>query len=75
MTEPDPTELRIARAVQHIRYGLAELAKLERSAPAAVARIVGLLVAHLRSWRPESVTPLGDLGPPTEPIRDPRTPL
>lgn len=69
----DDVAVRISRAVQHIRFGLAELAKLERGAPGEVARIVGLLVAHLRSWRPESVTPLGDLGPPTEPIRDPRS--
>ena len=65
-------EARIARAVQHLRFGLAELGRLERSAPGLVARVVGLLVAHLRAWRPESVSPLGDLGPPTEPIRDPR---
>lgn len=69
----DDTDARLARAVQHIRFGLAELAKLERAMPAAIARVVGLLVAHLRSWKPESVTPLGDLGPPTEAIRDPRS--
>jgi hypothetical protein len=65
--------VRIARAVQHIRFGLAELGRLERQAPGEVGRIAGLLVAHLRSWRPEAVAPLGTLPAPTEPIRDPRT--
>lgn len=51
---------------------MAELAELERYAPGEVAAVAAMLVAHLRSWRPESVAPLGTLGPPTEAIRDPR---
>jgi hypothetical protein len=44
----------------------------ERRQPAEVEAIVCHLVAHLRSWRPESVTPLGKLPAPSEPICDPR---
>lgn len=64
----------VAEATEYIRVGLAGLRENERGEPAAVRRVVDLLVADLRSWHPESVTPLGVLGPPTEPIRDPRTP-
>ncbi len=39
--------------------------------PSERDRIYTALVAGLRSRRPESVSPL-HLGPPTEPIRDPR---
>lgn len=60
----------IARRLE--RATMAELAELERYAPGEVAAVAAMLVAHLRSWRPESVAPLGTLGPPTEAIRDPR---
>lgn len=40
--------------------------------PGEVDQIVAQLVAHIRSWRPESVSPLGTLPAPTEAIRDPR---
>ena len=58
---------------ERLRQVLRDLRELERDQPAAVARVLELLLADLRSWHPESVSPLG-LGPPTEPIRDPRTP-
>ena len=51
---------------------LEDLRDHERQHPAEVEAIAIHLVAHLRSWKPESVTPLGVLGPPTEAIRDPR---
>lgn len=41
--------------------------------PGEVDGIVAQTVAHLRSWRPESVSPLGTLPRPEQPIRDPRT--
>ena len=44
-----------------------------RTHPHETDELVSMLVAHLRSWRPESVAPLGVLGPPTERIVDPRT--
>lgn len=68
----DATSTRIVRATDHLRFGLAELAEVERDAPAEVASVVAIIVAHLRSWHPEAVSPLGALGPPTEAIRDPR---
>lgn len=58
---------------ERLRQVLRDLRELERDQPAAVGRVLELLLADLRSWHPESVSPLG-LGPPTEPIRDPRTP-
>ncbi len=58
---------------EDLRRVLADLRELERNEPAGVARVLELLLADLRSWHPESVSPLG-LGPPTEAIRDPRTP-
>lgn len=63
---------RLQRAERELRHVLAELDELDRTEPDAVAAVVGALVSHLRSWRPESVAPLGTLPPPTEPIRDPR---
>lgn len=62
----------VARATEQLRQVLADLRELERDHPAAVQRVVDLLIADLRSWHPEAVAPLGVLGPPTEPIRDPR---
>lgn len=50
---------------------LTKLREHERTHPAEAEAITCALVAHLRSWKPESVSPLR-LGPPTEPIRDPR---
>lgn len=50
---------------------LVELNELAKTNPAAVDGFVVALVNHLRSWRPESVSPLGTL-PDPEPIRDPR---
>ena len=52
----------------------ASLIELDKTEPAAVDRIVTSICAHLQSWRPMSVSPLGTLPPPTDPaaIRDPR---
>lgn len=68
----DATGARLVRATDYIRFGLAELAEAECDAPGEVASVVAIIVAHLRSWHPEAVSPLGALGPPTETIRDPR---
>lgn len=74
MTRTDDIARRLDRATRDLRHALAELANLDRYAPGEVAAVVASLVAHLRSWRPESVAALGTLGPPTEAIRDPRGP-
>lgn len=68
----DDVGRRLERATAELRHGLAELAELERVAPQEVGAIAGALVAHLRSWRPEAVAPLGTLPPPTDRICDPR---
>lgn len=68
----DDIAARLQRATDHLRFGLAALAEVERHAPGEVASVVAIIVAHLRSWHPEAVAPLGALGPPTERIRDPR---
>ena len=60
----------LARRQAAILLELGELAKTE---PAAVDSFVVALVAHIRAWRPESVSPLGTLPEATEFIRDPRT--
>jgi hypothetical protein len=57
---------------ERLRGALDELAELAKQAPAEADQIVGSLVAHLRSWRPESVSPLGVLPKPEAPIVDPR---
>lgn len=63
----------VGRAILELQRSLFEkLQALERTAPSDVDAIVTAIVAHLRSWRPVSIAPLGTLGPPTEPIRDPR---
>lgn len=49
-----------------------QLALLEKLSPADRDTVIAALVADLRSRDPESVSPLR-LGPPTEPIRDPRS--
>lgn len=74
MTAPTAAAVgaRLDQVQLQLRQALAELAELERHAPGQVAAVVAALVGHLRSWRPESVSPLGLLAPPTEPIRDPR---
>lgn len=60
------------RIAGKVRGIFAELVELERTAPGDVDRVVGAMVAHLASWRPVAVSPLGVLPPPTETIRDPR---
>lgn len=51
---------------------LHDLREHEKTQPAEADAIICSLVAHLRAWRPEAVSPLGTLPPPTENIRDPR---
>lgn len=51
----DDIARRFGRATADLRTALAELAALDRYAPDEVAAVVAALVAHLRSWRPESV--------------------
>lgn len=57
---------------QRIAADLEDLREHERQHPGEVEAIVCSLDAHLHSWRPESVSPLGVLPAPTEAIRDPR---
>lgn len=57
---------------QRFAADLEDLREHERQQPHEVETIVSSLVAHLRAWRPESVSPLGTLPPPGEVIRDPR---
>lgn len=52
---------------------LIDLAELDKTAPHDVDFIVGAMIAHLRSWRPVSVAPLGTLPDPEEEPVDPRT--
>lgn len=66
---PGVTSTRGAALVEVFRAALAALANLE---PAEQDAIVGAIVADLRARRPVAVAPLGVLGPPTEPITDPR---
>ncbi len=63
---------RATTIAQRFAADFEDLRELERDHPAEVEAIVCSLVAHLRSWRPESVSPLGVLPPPGEVIRDPR---
>lgn len=57
-----------------VRVVFESLAALDKVAPAEVDEIVAGMVAHLRAWRPESVSPLGTLPPPTGPIEPPTSP-
>lgn len=57
---------------QRLAADLEDLREHERQHPGEVESIVCSLVSHLRSWRPESVSPLGTLPAPTERIVDPR---
>jgi hypothetical protein len=38
-----------------------ELAELEKTSPEDVDHLVGMMLSHLRSWRPMSLAPLGVL--------------
>lgn len=55
-----------------LQRALLDLAELDKTEPADVDAIVWMIIAHLRSWRPVSVSPLGTLPPPDEAPRDPR---
>jgi hypothetical protein len=65
---------RATTIAQRLAADLEDLRELERDHPDEVEAIVSHLVAHLRSWKPESVSPLGTLPAPTVAIRDPRAP-
>jgi hypothetical protein len=60
---------RASAIVEVVRSALAAVDELE---PAEQDLIISTIVADLRSRRPTAVAPLGVLGPPTEPICDPR---
>lgn len=57
-----------------VRVVFESLAALDKVAPEEVDAIVAGMVAHLRAWRPESVSPLGTLPPPTGPTSPPYSP-
>ncbi|HEX7838951.1 MAG TPA: hypothetical protein VF469_15845, partial [Kofleriaceae bacterium] len=57
---------------QRLALDLEELTELSKREPAAADRLVGSLVSHLWAFRPESVSPLGELPSPDEIARDPR---
>jgi hypothetical protein len=59
-----------AAIVEILRSTLAAVDELE---PHEQDAIIAAIVADLRARNPVAVAPLGTLGPPTEPIRDPRT--
>jgi hypothetical protein len=59
---------RFAAVIETFRVALDAADGLD---PAERDEVYGRLVSDLRSRRPESVSPL-TLGPPTDPIRDPR---
>lgn len=60
------------RAAALVEVFRAALDATDRLSPADRDGIYQALVADLRSRRPESVSPM-KMGPPTEPIRDPRS--
>ena len=66
MTSCDSLARRLAALLEDMR-------ELEPADPEGVDAIAVALIAHLRAWRPESVSPLNTLPPPTEAIKDPRT--
>lgn len=49
------------------------LRELEQRDPFGVELVVAAMVAHLRSWHPEAVAPLGRLPAAEGPATDPRT--
>jgi hypothetical protein len=59
---------------QRFAADLEDLREHERAHPDETEAIVVALVAHIRAWHPESVSPLGTLADPTEPNIDPRDP-
>ena len=56
-------------AVEHVRHGLLELAEVEKSMPDQVRQAVEAVVAHVRAWRPEVLSPFLQAAPeePTPP--------
>jgi hypothetical protein len=57
-----------------LRSTFEALVELDKTEPHDVDAIVSAMLAHLRSWRPVAVAPLGTLPAPSDPeaIRDPR---
>ncbi len=49
------------------------LHEIEKRDPLGVELVVAAMVAHLRSWHPEAVAPLGTLPDAEGPATDPRT--
>ncbi len=63
---------RAAAVREMFRVALVQTAEIAKTDPTAADELVSTLVAHLRSWRPESVSPLGTLPEPDGPLVDPR---
>lgn len=77
---PDPVHPRLVlnsrearKLAWRLQRILLELAEMERTAPHDVDLLVGILISHLRSWRPMSLAPLGVLPTPDEVPSDPRS--
>jgi hypothetical protein len=62
--------MRVAAVIEVIRSAL--VTTDEAMTPDEQDQVYSALLAHIRARRPETVSPLGTLPPPTEPIRDPR---
>ena len=66
---PTDGKARASAIIEVIRSALASADSLPTHEQDQIALA---LVSLLRAWKPESVSPLGTLPPPTESIRDPR---
>lgn len=58
---------RLEAIIELQRMIFEQLEELDQVAPSEVDKVVRTIVAHLRGWRPQGVTPLGTLEP-TEPV-------
>jgi hypothetical protein len=74
-SEPKAGELMSSAAAacaELLRVLFDRLREIEKNDPRGVEQVVATMVAHLRSWRPESVSPLGTLPEPEGSRADPR---
>ena len=53
----DGTALRVARAIEAVRFGIAELALLEPEVPAEVAAFLATLRRYLGAWPARAARP------------------
>jgi hypothetical protein len=70
MTSPKQAVKITAACIEVIRSALAVVD--QSLAPIEQDEVYRALTAHIRARRPENVSPLGVLPPPTDQIRDPR---